>query len=268
MSVTSSYATEWWDCVGLWQQRGTHWKAAGISPVQWYQTVNWAFIQNCRWDLWYSWSEEHRGEQNHVQSLRAEGCRGYFLSPSSQIGCGLFTLLLASPFFCLSSAVSPSPCAYPTSLSMLPCIIHCFLIATASSSSTWFPCSLFFCIPVCLLLSFPPWCSGANRGCIETGRRNWLPSLFPWKEQGCTGIVFLELLLAAEAILLDVLKHWSWVSGCVAKRGPEKLACVQWRLNLKRPELLYFTVMTYMCNNIPFFTSLVPSPNLNGFPPV
>lgn len=134
----------------LWQQRGTHWKVAGISPVQWYQTVNWAFMQNCRWDLQYSWSGEHRGEQSHVQSLRAEECTG-LLSFSIQPDRG-------------SQSCWPVPSAWALLfvllvvlillLSVLPWIGHCFLIATASSSSTWFPCSLFFCIPAACFFLF------------------------------------------------------------------------------------------------------------------
>lgn len=35
--------------------------------------------------------------------------------------------------------------------------------------------------------------------------------------------------------------------------------------DLQRPELLCFRVMMSMCNNIPLFNSLVPSPDLNVF---
>lgn len=71
--------------------------------------------------VWLEWSVQ--GEQSHVQSLGAERCRGqhhcivtFRLSPSCWLGCGLFTLLPASPF-CSNSAVSSSPCACPPPLS-------------------------------------------------------------------------------------------------------------------------------------------------------
>lgn len=149
----------------------------------------------------------------------------------------LLQLCCLSFFLCLSSFCV---CASQHHLLL-------FLIATSSSSSTWFLCSSSFCITVCLLPSFLPWCSGADRDCIETGRRNWLPSLFSWntrsREQGCTGSVSLELLRVAGASLA-----MSWHTG--ARRGPEKLARVQWRLNLQRTGLPYFTELS-VCNNIP-----------------
>lgn len=131
----------------LWSDGIVQFRAAGISPVQWYQTVTRAFIQNCRWDLWYSWSGEHRRE--HVQSQS-------FPSPSSQIGCGLFTLLLVSPF-CLSSAVTFSLCILLLSLCFLGSFIafwlpqplsapgsHCILLYPFVSAS-FFPFMMFRC---------------------------------------------------------------------------------------------------------------------------
>lgn len=174
-------------------------------------------------------------------------------------------LLPASPS-CSSSAVCASP-----SLSVLPCTIHCFLIAASSSSSSSIPSSSSSHIMVCLLPSFPLWCSGANRDCIETGRRNWLPSLCSWNtgagflEQSWTGNVFLQLLRAAGASLA---MSWHTGVGWVCRqRGPEKLARVQWRLNPQRTGLPYFTELCWACATIfPLFHSPVPWPNLNVFP--
>lgn len=125
------------------------------------------------------------------------------LFPSCWLDCVLFTLLPARPF-CSSSTVSPSPCASP-SLSLPPHIIYCFVIATFSSSSMCFPCSSSFFIKVCPLPSFPPWHLGANRDCIDTGGRIWLPNLCSPKmrsrEQVVLENVFLGLLHAAGANL-------------------------------------------------------------------
>lgn len=93
----------------------------------------------------------------------------------------------------------------------LPASFTAFLIATSSSSSTWFLCSSSFCITMCLLPSFLPWCSGADRDCIETGRRNWLPTLFSWN----TGSrVVLEVFFWSCSMWLEQ------ASRCLGTLGP------------------------------------------------
>lgn len=75
-------------------------------------------------------------------------------------------------------------------------------------------------------------------------------------KQGCTGIVFLELLLVKKRISPLGCSGTLELSGCVAKGDPEKLAYVQWRFNLQRPELLYFTDLWACATIFPSSTPL------------
>lgn len=200
-------------------------------------------IQNCSWILWYSWSAVHRGEQSHIQSLRADRCRGQH--------CWLvlsFPILLVRLWRLHTAHASPLASALLLVVLCMLIVLLC-LCLPAPFIPFWLPPPL---LPTPDSYTAPPsvsWCSWfllflhgvqvltgiALRIGGETG---FLDSFLGIQGTELSWKCFSRAAQCSWSKACDVLTHWGWHE--VLRRGPEKLVHVQCRLYLQRTGLLNF----------------------------